>query len=203
MPWILCLAAVLPLILPPAAPAPRVLASREALYLEDAVMPRPVALVRAELVGIEDARWLRLRLSAIGAGVDAVPGLEGVPGANLRTAEELDRLLREGRLAVTVEPVAGERTTAPANVTAIEWRRLPARRVAITGIDFESRTTAEWPAAVTMLTARLPLGEVNVYLEADGLPRLLAVVAEDRVTQLTSLRATVISTESSVAEGVR
>ena len=92
MRWILYLFSLLTVAAPVVAPVtPRVIDTRTSLYYEDAVEPRPIASVTAELVVSGADTRLRVAVAAIGEGVDPVPGLEGASGANLRTAEELDQ----------------------------------------------------------------------------------------------------------------
>ena len=67
-------------------------------YLEDAPAPRPIAAVHARVLREGGEVWLELAVSPRGEGVEPVPGLDGLPGTNLKTAEELDRLTREGGL---------------------------------------------------------------------------------------------------------
>jgi hypothetical protein len=78
----------------------QVLDRARASYLEDAVPARKVASISAELVRGTDGVRLRVTIDARGPEVEAVPGFEGVRGGNLRTSEELDRLLRHDGLAV-------------------------------------------------------------------------------------------------------
>lgn len=158
---------VLPLLPPP---SPRVLDARTAAYLEDAEVPRPVASVRAELVEAGGAVRLRVAVAALGDEVAPLPGLEGVHGANLRTAEELERLLREDALRLVLRrsgrEVAGEDVV-------VERARLPARRVGAGGrLELDAATAAEWPVRATFTSPPLPAGESWCYLVADGHPRL-------------------------------
>ncbi len=204
MPWTICsfalLLALLPVVGQPPAPVAVVVDAKTALYDEDALVPRPVASVRAELMagGAEDddARWLQLTISAFGPGVDPVPGLAGVSGSNLRTAEELDRLLREDALRLVVRQGGEVASDCPSRIAAIDWRRVPQRAfgpagVEIVGVEGSPRTSARrWPATVTFRTATLPTGgALGCYLEADGLPRLLVEIEGDRVARVASLGA--------------
>lgn len=184
MRWILFLLPLLPASAPLVSPAgERCLDRRTALYYEDAIVPRPIASVTAELVEAGDAR-LRVTVSAIGAGVDPLPGLTGAPGANLRTAEELDRLLRDGALALVTRQ---EGVSEPGRCAAIEWRAVPVRRIGADGrIDFTAETAARWPVRVTFESAPLSAGETWSYLEADGVPRLAVRVADGRIAELES-----------------
>jgi hypothetical protein len=148
---------------------------RTALYMEDAPIPRPVASVRAKVVASGADLHLVVSVSALGAGIDPLPGLEGVSGANLRTAEELDRLLREqGLQLVTRIDGRGE----PGTLLAVQHARLPARRVRPDGhLELRTETEATWPVSATFATSNLPEGESWCYLEADSVPRLAVQVA--------------------------
>ncbi|HEX6812775.1 MAG TPA: hypothetical protein VF384_14210 [Planctomycetota bacterium] len=153
---------------------------RTALYSEDAPIPRPVAHVRARVLAGGDGLRLELAVSALGDGVDAVPGLEGVSGANLRTAEELDRLLRERGLQL-VTRVDGR--SEPGALLAVQHGRLPARRLRPDGhLELRAETEAEWPVCALFATAALPGGTSWSYLEADGVPRLAVQVANAGTT---------------------
>ena len=60
----------------------------------------------------------------------------------------------------------------------------------VTGSKATSLGSVRWPATVTFRTATLPTGgPLCCYLEADGLPRLLVEIEDDRVTRVASLRA--------------
>jgi hypothetical protein len=158
----------------PTPPAP--LAEARALYLEDAVPPRPVAEVRARVVadGAGDTGWrLEIALSPIGAGVEPLPGFAGVPGTNLRTAEELDRLLADDALRLVTRHGGGSHHGA---LERVERRRLPARRVDAAGHLADGSTAAAWPAVVVFRSAPLPPGSAWSYLECDGVPRLAVQV---------------------------
>ncbi|MCA8947961.1 MAG: hypothetical protein KDE27_00565 [Planctomycetes bacterium] len=193
MRWTFTLIALLPLLVPVLRPdgvaptAAVVRDRRSALFLEDAVVPRPIARVTAELIERGGVRRARVAVSALGPGVEPLPGLEGVAGANLRTAEELDRLLREAALQLVVrsagESLAGRRI-------AVRWAAVPVCRIGDDGaIDFAARTAREWPVEVTFESPALPSGETWCYLEADGVPRLAVEIAGDRIVAIESLAA--------------
>jgi len=157
----------------PRRPA-RVLDARTAPYYEDATVPRPVASVLAELV--EDVGSLRLRVtvSAVGDEVDPLPGLEGVYGVNLRTAEELDRLLRSDALRLVLRHAGAQ---LPGSLESVQRDRLPARRVGPDGrFELEAVTEASWPVRAVFFGPPLPEGKSWTYLEADGVPRLAIAV---------------------------
>ena len=170
--------------------APHCCDERTALYSEDAAIPRPVAHVRARTVASGADLRLELSVSALGDGIDPLPGLEGVSGANLRTAEELDRLLRERGLQL-VTRVDGR--SEPGVLLAVQHRRLPARRLRPDGhLDLRTETETVWPACATFATSALPDGISWSYLEADGNPRLAVQVARTgttaRILAIDSLR---------------
>ncbi len=151
---------------PPSSP----LDVRTAHYLEDAAEARPVAAIAAALHRQGDAVVLELEVLAIGAGIEPLPGVEGAPGANLRTAEELDFLLAEGALALTTRSngavVAGE-------LLAVDRGPVPMRRLLRDGrVDRAARSSAALPLAVRWRSAPLPAGTSQSYLVAGAAPRL-------------------------------
>ncbi|HEU4419401.1 MAG TPA: hypothetical protein VFT55_10710 [Planctomycetota bacterium] len=153
---------------------------RTALYLEDAAIPRPVASVDTKVVASGADIHLVVSVSAIGACIDPLPGLDGVSGANLRTAEELDRLLREQGLQL-VTRIDGR--SEPGTLLSVQHGRLPARRVRPDGrLDLRTETEAVWPTCATFASSNLPDGESWCYLEADGVPRLAVLVARSGAT---------------------
>lgn len=173
-----------------AAAPPHGFDERTALYMEDAPIPRPVASVRAKVVASGADVQLVVSVGALGDGIDPLPGLEGVSGANLRTAEELDRLLREQGLQL-VTRIDGRST--PGTLLSVQHGRLPARRVQKDGrLDLQAETEAVWPTRATFATSDLPDGESWSYLEADSVPRLAVHVrrtgAFARVLAIDSLR---------------
>lgn len=175
-----------PLVAPPTASHGPL--ERTALYLEDAPIPRPVAQVQAGIATCPGGPQLQLTVAAMGDGVDALPGIEGVPGANLRTAEELDRLLGQGALRLVTRNGTGE---CIGELIEVRRGRLPARALRTDGrLVFDAVTTGDLPVAVTFASAPLPDGESWSYLEADGVPRLAVQV------QCTASGAEVLAIES-------
>lgn len=174
--WLLSLAAVaLPLgwalARSGAGAQATVLARGEAGYAEDAVPARLVAWVRCALIRTGSMVQLQVELLAQGPAVDPVPGLAGIAGTNLRTAEELHRLLREGALTVESRPEAGGRQVG--SIAAVVRGRLPTRRITPEGrLELDTATASELPVGVTLLTADLLPGRHHTYVVADGLPRL-------------------------------
>lgn len=176
--WILAQAPLMP------APFERVVDRRTAPYYEDAVEPRPVAHVAVELLDRDGGLSLRVRVAACGALVDPVPGLEGVPGTNLRTAEELERLLRERALRLVTRD-AGRAVAG--RLAGVGWARLPAGRIDAHGfIDRSRGTAASWPAWVAFESARLPARESWSYLEVAGVPRLAVQVVGEQILAIES-----------------
>lgn len=150
--------------------AEQVLDRAGASYLEDAVPPRKVAAIRAELtVGTGGARLI-VTVDARGPEVEAVPGLEGMRGSNRRTCEELHRLLRDDGLRVVTRSGGAE----TAGTFAVGARgTLPARTLRQDGtIDFEARTPAVLPVALTAISAALGEGQHQTYFVVDEVPRL-------------------------------
>ena len=158
------------LLLPAPGPMPeRVLAESSALYQEDALVPRPIAAVRARVLAGALGRWLELRVSPCGPGIDPVPGFEGRPGTNLRTAEELERLVATGELRLVT------RWSGVGHAGALERvvrGPLPARVVGLDGRHLDVTTAAPWPIEVVFRSVALPPSSTSSYLECDGVPRL-------------------------------
>lgn len=159
-------------------------------YLEDAPAARRVAEVRAGLLRRGGELHARILVSAQGARVDAVPGLSGVQGHNLRTAEELHRLLRDGRLAFVLrggEPVSD----VQGSVAVSRVGRLPVRSIVDGSLQMRGATRAEWPLEVAFEAGPLTGGEWRAYVLADEVPRLRVVFEIDgdggRVAELRSL----------------
>ncbi len=185
-----CLVAGSLLVLRFVGTAPRRLDEKTALYFEDAAIPRPVAHVRASVLVTSERPHLVLDISALGDGVDALPGLEGVPGANLRTAEELDRLLREQSLQLVMR-CAG--ISVPGSLVDVRRERLPARRLLADGrLELQTTTAAVLPVCVTFASSALPAGTSWHYLQANGVPRLAVQVdttaGTARIVAIDSLR---------------
>ncbi|MEO6596576.1 MAG: hypothetical protein ABIP94_17630 [Planctomycetota bacterium] len=139
-------------------------------YYEDAFVPRPVAQIAVELVASGEGAFLRVVVAALGPDVDPLPGIAGAPGANLRTAEELERLLREQTLQLVARVGADQ---VPGRLVEIEWARVPQRRIGEDGlVDFAAMTESPWPVRAVFESEVLPAGETWCYLQADGVPRL-------------------------------
>ncbi|MEC7582778.1 MAG: hypothetical protein VYE77_00540 [Planctomycetota bacterium] len=155
---------------------------RIAPYLEDLqgdpeAVPRAVAEVEAVLFGNDEQAWLQLNVSAKGPVVEPIPGLTGVPGVNLRTAEELHQLLGEEQLRlVTREPDSARIGT----LVAVTRQRLPVRRMLPDGnLDLSAVAPTSLPAKVTFASQPLPRGRSHTYLVARDMPRLLVEVERD------------------------
>ena len=155
-------------------PSPPIeLAAASALYEEDAAARRPVAAMQARLLRIGGEVRLELRVLAVAAGIVPVPGLDGAPGANLRTAIELDRLL--GDQAIVLRSRIGERLVNGSLLT-IESGPVPLAAVDAAGNRAPATSPASWPVAATFRSAPLPQGSSRSLLEVDGVPRLLVDV---------------------------
>lgn len=155
------------------APAPderdRSLARATGLYLEDAPARRPVAALTAELRRGASGRYVEVRCAATGEGVVAVPGIAGVPGANVRTADELWRLLDRGELRIVTRH--RERSLI-GDLVGVEAADLPQRRFASDGGLEAAPPAQREAAAVTFRSVPLPDGPSTTYLEVGGVPRL-------------------------------
>ena len=147
----------------------RVLDERRALYREDAEAQRPVAAVHAMVVADWNGVALRVEVSAVGDGVQPLPGVEGAPGANLRTAEELHFLLQDGALGFTTRQ---DRAARDGSVVATEYGPLPARRLGRGGVIESAATEAAWPLRLRFCSAPLPEGSARSYVTVRGVPRL-------------------------------
>jgi hypothetical protein len=157
-----------------------VLGERSAPYFEDALPPRPVAWVHASLERHAGVVRLRLVVDAEGPGVDPVPGMAGVAGANLHTADDLRRLLDERALTVHTRPTGRPGVVWPGMLRVQRTGTLPTRRFGANGeLELDARTAASYPLAVEFLSAPLPVGEHDTYVEVDGLPRLRVGTACD------------------------
>jgi hypothetical protein len=151
------------------APPSRVVATASAMYLEDALVPRPVAAVQARLCARGGERWLEVELSPRGAGVDPLPGFAGMPGVNLRTAEELARLVADDALRLVTRH---DGSSVPGALVRVELGTLPAREVDADGLLREVAAPGDWPVRVVFRSAPLPAGATWSHLESDGVPRL-------------------------------
>src|SRR5262252_6335549 len=154
---------------------PVLLDAADADYYEDASVARAVAAVQATVLARGDEVRLQIAVSALGDHVEPVPGLEGVFGANLRTAEELHRLLVIGELRV--ETRVDGRSIA-GDVATVERGHLPARALRADGtLVLHAEAPAELPVRATFRTAPLGEGTSQCYLISEGVPRLRVEVA--------------------------
>jgi len=171
LPWLVGALLALSPFADPGGGSPRVLDVRTAAYLEDAGVPRPVAAVRAELSLRSGAVTLAVAVSACGPDVEPLPGVEGAPGANLRTAEELHFLLADDQLRL--ETRGGGAVVAGA-LHAVERGRVPVRRLRADGsLDVAVLAPTELPLRVVFRSAALPEGRSYSCLVAGRAPRLL------------------------------
>lgn len=173
-------------------PAPELLASVVTTYEEDAPGARPVAAVQARVEQHGGAVRLRLSVAAVGDGVLPLPGFDGLPGANLRTAEELERLLADGALRLWTR-ADGPRRVAAAR-PEVHRGPLPRRIVDAEGRLATGVSAAKWPLVVTFVSDPLPAGTSRSWLDADGLPRLGVLLQHDghqaKIVAIESLPAT-------------
>lgn len=151
----------------PEADAP--LAIRTAPYFEDALVPRIVAAITARLWRRGDDVALTIDLAPSGDLVEAMPGLDGVPGHNARTAEELAALLDERDLAVETRWRTG---SSAGRIAHVEHGRLPARALAREGRVRPVADPRTLPVLVRLDAGALPFGESHTYVVARGVPRL-------------------------------
>ena len=115
---------------------------------------------------------LRIVAAAIGPRVDAVPGWQGVAGANRITAEEITSILEKRRLRVETD---GALLAATLLGDARAGRRgpIPERRVAASrAIDHQAFTDVEYPLELIATTPPLGDGLRRTRLVVDGKPRL-------------------------------
>ncbi len=137
------------------------------LELEDG---RAIARVDSRLHRRGDLMTLSVAVDAEGPLVEPLPGLEGVPGANERTAAEIDALLAAGEISACVVLGSGRRLdgrVVPAKPTHLLTRRLDRDG----RIDFEARTRA-YVAGFTVVVEGLPVGTHRLEVSARGEVRL-------------------------------
>jgi hypothetical protein len=137
---------------------------------------RRVAEIDAALVHDGRATRLVLRVSALGTGVDALPGWEGVPGANLRTAEEMTRLLEEGSLSARL---VGEETGIRVRAAVRVARRgaVPMRRLDAAGrLRLDERTRERLVTSIEVASDPLPPERMRVEVLVAGVARLTGEV---------------------------
>jgi hypothetical protein len=148
-------------------------------YIEDGLSRRRLATIDAELVRAEGGVALRLRIAAVGVGIDAVPGFHGIAGGNHITGREIQRLLDCGGLdAATVTPI-GERR--PATYRAGRHGRVPERRFERgRGLVLDGQSEAEVPLELLVSGTVVSRGSACVELRVDGTPRLRVWFDADR-----------------------
>ena len=147
-------------------------------YHEDAPGRRVVAAITARLQASGSLRRLDLELAARGPRVEPFPGLEGVHGTNLRAAQELHRLLRDGQLELRVRGASA----AAGRVVSLLEERLPTRSLTPDGdVRLRDATPAAWPSRVRLQTEALPEGRAIVEVFVEGVSRLRVTVCNDAV----------------------
>jgi hypothetical protein len=159
----------------PARPHPSILDERRFDYPEDEGTGRLLAAIHVVLERRGAETTLRVTASAIGAGLDPLPGWQGVRGANRISAEEFGSIVEHDRMRVeTTGPDRG----APHLGSAHTGRRgrLPERRLAADGsIDVRAMTAAEYPVELIAETTLAGDGRRRTQLVVDGKPRLEVV----------------------------
>lgn len=143
---------------------------------------RIIARVHTVLARSEDgeAAELAIRPSAVGATVEPIAGFRGVRGANVRTAEELEGLVGEGRIELWTRPAAGA-GEARAGVVRVAGRAsLPERRIGAGGrIEFEARTRREHVTELELATGPLSPGAWRSEVVVGGRVRLAVTFTFD------------------------
>lgn len=168
-------------------PTPTALDAVTADYHEDAPGAREVASVGARLWQHGAQRWLEVEVSARGPRVVPYPGLEGVHGTNLKTAQELHAICSGGRMRFAVRDDA-RREVGHGAIANIQEARLPTRRLRAEGsVEMDALTAAAWPATVSVRSDPLPQGAATFDVLVDDLSRLRVSVAHDRITAIESL----------------
>jgi hypothetical protein len=182
---LLCLACAAPAYVawagPPTPPGPSsapeppaiVLDERDGDYREDVDPSRVIARWHARIDRDADGRTrLAMAFSAIGARVVPPPGAEGVAGANAITAEEIERILAEGRAEVRV--ARDDARLGGGRVRAGRAVEVPTRRVAgadVAHVPHAGRTFS----GEALVEADLPGdGRFVVDVLVDGRPRARA-----------------------------
>ncbi len=137
---------------------------------------------------------VEMRISAVGASVEPIPGFEGVRGGNRFTAEQLAHLL-SGRFPVKIETesvATSERQ--PGSVAAGRYGRLPERRLEADGrINYLAQSRRQYPLEMIVRSGRLSPGEHRTEVVVNGSPRL-------RLTYRVAGRAVEVIGFASVAE---
>lgn len=144
---------------------------RTADYLENGATGRAIAAVTATLAGGRQGAELTLALSASGPFVDPVPGFEGIRGANLITARELDAIVRERRIGVRTRAAGSNLTTRGT------WRvgrrgPIPMRRLVKGRIVWDSRSERDYVLELVISGGRVQDGTYATEVIVDGRPRL-------------------------------
>jgi hypothetical protein len=155
------------------APAGEILARVSHVYRDPHQRQRAVATIALELLSLPEERYeLRLKPSAVGPEIEPTPGFQGVRGANLRTALELDGLLADGSLAIETRPLDDGAALEGGLVSAIRGS-LPVRVLARDGsIDWNARTPGSRVLELTLTSGPLPPGRHSTALRVRGNLRL-------------------------------
>lgn len=139
-------------------------------YLENGASGRRLATLDAYVIPTPRGPRLWLRISAIGAGVDPVPGADGLPGANHVTAHELARVVGGGRLEVRSIADAFDR---PGRFVTGSPGPVPERRIDEDGRIGVGEYPVELPTRLYVLAPLPADGEGTTELTVDGARRLV------------------------------
>ena len=147
---------------------------RSDLYL-DPSDGRIHAVVQSKI----DGHQLHLHVSALGTGVEPMPGFRGLAGSNVQTAFEIDQILRSGRLHVLTKSAEGI-ARDQGYVIPGERGRVPVRRLDAAGrIDFDAHSQVSYFLGFSAAGPPLPPGDYTTELWARGEPRLRILYSVD------------------------
>lgn len=160
---------------PPVAehvPEKRVIERRLHAYRDAHQGGRHVADVEVTLTLDERGRGeVTVRPSAVGVGIEPLPGIEGRAGGNLRTAEELERLALEERIELFSRSLDDGRER-DGTVAVAARGTLPARRLRPDGTIDHFAESLESVLALELASGSLEPGAWRVTILVDGAPRL-------------------------------
>src|SRR5688572_29594363 len=150
--------------------------SRE-MFLEDertaaSTERRALAALEAELVGDGRTVELRAKVSAVGAGVDPVPGFAGVRGSNRVTARELTRLAGDGSLAVRTVSRDGAASVEGTHGVARRGRVAERRMDPRGRIELDAESREEWVLELALASGPLAPGRYTTEVSVAGRTRI-------------------------------
>jgi hypothetical protein len=155
-----------------AEPAAFIVDERRLDYAEDEGTGRRLAAIHAVLERRGATIALRVTAAAIGPQVDAIPGWQGIRGANRITAEELGAIVEKGRMRVETDG-AGLREPLLGAASPGRRGRVPERRRSAGGsIDVGATTEVDYTLELIAATPPLGNGLRRTRLVVDGVPRL-------------------------------